>query len=492
MKKIRISGLICIGLTLFLFIACKSDFEEQVLDFVQDKSIDQKEYETITKTIASSTDREYAKFKTKGVVDNQKVVKYIVNLCKIDGFSINPDKIWQPNLTKEKIKFNINVFVENSGSMNGYLDDPNTQFKNSVYSLLSRLKLFVDDDSLNLYFVNSKDKLLYKNASVSDIELFKNILNPTEFKQIAHQMHTSLGSTDLNDLVKRNIAKVDNKNLSVFISDCIYSPGNGIDANQFLADQKNGVFLTFASELKNKSLAIILLQVKGSFKGVYFDHDNRNIPIENNIERPFYIWFIGTSEQINAIYEDKMIERIDGGYLHKLAVQKIDDIQRFNNKIQPNPKIGSFSNRELRDFIIEDSRIETNGKDEGYFGFNVAVNYSNSIQNSEFFMDKSNYKISNPNYTFDIIETSKTPGYTHIIKFKTKNLVEEDLELKMIGKCPSWVINSTSNDDSGIATDNVEQSKTFGLKYLVEGVCDAFYKTSDSDEIYSIKITIKK
>lgn len=492
MKKIGITTLIFICLILLLFTNCKSDLEQQILDFAQDKSIDQKEYESITKTIASSTDREYAKFKTKGVVDNQKVVKYIVGICKEDGFTIQIDEIWQPNLTKEKIKFNINVFVENSGSMNGYLDDPNTQFKNSVYSLLSRLKLFVDDDSLNLYFVNSNDKLLYMNASVSDIEMFKDILNPTQFQHLAHQMHASLGSTDLNDLVKRSINKVDKNNLSVFISDCIYSPGRGIDANQFLADQKNGVFLNFASELKKRSLAIILLQVKGNFKGTYFDHNNNRIPILANIERPFYIWFIGTDRQIEAISNSKMIEQIEGGYSHKLAIQRISDLPDLKFKIQPNPKIGSFSNHQIGNLIIEDARIEKDGNNKGYFGFNIAVDFSNSIQDREFFLDKTNYSISNSQYNYEIEETNKIPGYTHIIRFKTNQLVEEDLQLSIIGKCPSWVINSSSTNDSQIASDSDEQSKTFGLKFLVEGVCDAFYRTSDSDIINSFKITIKK
>src|SRR5690606_5908169 len=97
-------------------------------------------------------------------------------------------------LLSEQETFNINVFLENSGSMNGYLNDPNTQFKNSVYSLLTRLKLFADKDSLNLYLVNKEDQLIYGNASNSDVEGFKDILNPASFSKISKG---KTGETDI-------------------------------------------------------------------------------------------------------------------------------------------------------------------------------------------------------------------------------------------------------------------------------------------------------
>jgi hypothetical protein len=83
-------------------------------------------------------------------------------------------------------------------------------------------------------------------------------------------------------------------------------------------------------------------------------------------------------------------------------------------------------------------------------------------------------------------------GYSHILKLKTNKLLDETLKIDVIGKTPNWVYLSTSEDDSGIAIDNLEKQKTFGFKYLVEGVCDAFYPKSKSNVISSIDITIKK
>jgi hypothetical protein len=82
--------------------------------------------------------------------------------------------------------------------------------------------------------------------------------------------------------------------------------------------------------------------------------------------------------------------------------------------------------------------------------------------------------------------------FTHILKLQTNELREEVLKIYIDGKTPSWVFNSTSIDDINILNDKSEQRKTFGLKYLIEGIIEAFYPKSNSNTINSISITIKK
>jgi len=66
------------------------------------------------------------------------------------------------------------------------------------------------------------------------------------------------------------------------------------------------------------------------------------------------------------------------------------------------------------------------------------------------------------------------------------------LTINLIAKPPKWIYEYSSNDDSKILSDESEQRKTFGLKYMLEGVSDAFYPKTHSNAIASIKITIKK
>ena len=485
-------------LTLLFFSGCSSEFkqfQEQALGFAAgDNEIDQEEFSKLVNLIEQSDENQFQKFKAKaGTIDSSRVVSYLIEYFSAKKLSITEAKIWQlKNVAKTSEAFNINVFLENSGSMNGYLNDPNTQFKNSVFSLLTRLKLFDYKDSLNLFFINKDEQFLFGNASNNDVMAFNDMLNPASFKQISNGR---TGESDINELIKRCISKVNDKNLSVFISDCIYSPGKSRpDATKYLKEQKYKIFLNFATEIKNRNsnLSVIMLHLKGGYKGIYYDRQNHEIKFDNLIERPFYIWFIGTKPQIEKVIQSKLLEHLDGGYINKTILQPaINEVVK--RKIISKPLHGTFNRSNLKNYIIEKSTT-TNG----LFGFELAVDFSNGIQDVSYYSDTANYNLSNGKYKLEIKEiTDKSntnfSGYSHLFKLTTNEIRDEEvLKIDLIGKTPKWVYNYTSKDDSKILIDESEQQKTFGLKDLLEGVSDAFYPQSKHNSIATISITIKK
>jgi hypothetical protein len=481
---------------------CKSEFEqfnEQALASASDDNqIDLKEFTELVNLIKQSDERGFQQFKEEsGKIDSSKVVSYLLKYFSAKKLTITEADIWQPkNVAAIPEAININVFLENSGSMNGYLNDPNTQFKNSVYSLLTRLKLFVNQDSLNLFFINKEDQLLFGNASNNDVEAFKDILDPTSFSKISKG---KTGETDINQLIKRCISKVNAKNMSVFISDCIYSPGKSRpDAKLYLSEQKHGIYLNFATEIRdrNSNLSVIILHLKGGFKGTYYDRLNNKIVFDNLIERPFYIWFIGTKTQIEKVVQSKLLEELDGSYINKTIFQPaINEVVRY--KIMSNPLHGTFDRKNLVNNVIEKPTKSKGNQNLGLFGFTIAVDFSKGIQDASYYLDTSNYNVSNGTYKLVIeeIKDKSNPnlsGFTHLLKLQTNEIREEVLKIELIGKAPSWIYDYTSDDDSRILIDKSEQQKTFGLKYLVEGVSEAFYPKSNLNSIYTISITIKK
>lgn len=480
---------------------CKSEtdnFNDKALAFAKDGKIDQEEFGQLISIVQKSSDRAFQQFKTdRNTVDNSKVLSY---LLKDKRLNLAETDIWHlPASHKSetfKETFNINVFIENSGSMNGYVNDPSTQFKNSVYSLLTRLKLFVNQDSLNLFFINQEDQLMFANASNADLEKFKGFLNPAAFSKISQG---KTAQTDINELIKRCLQKVNDRNLSVFISDCIYSPGKSkTDATMFLGEQKQSIYLHFASELKakNSNLAVLILQLKGGFKGTYYDHQNNKLKFDNPVERPFYMWFIGTPSQIKKLVASRLLEELDGGYQNK-AIFMPPNQESVAYRILPKPLHGTFDRTNLPNNIIEKPEPSHNDRDKGLFAFTVAADFSNLIQDPSYYIDSSNYLLSNPKYTLNIepITDKNDPllaKYTHLLKLQTQEISNENLTINLIAKPPKWIYEYSSNDDSKILSDESEQRKTFGLKYMLEGVSDAFYPKTHSNAIASIKITIKK
>ena len=83
-------------------------------------------------------------------------------------------------------------------------------------------------------------------------------------------------------------------------------------------------------------------------------------------------------------------------------------------------------------------------------------------------------------------------GYTHLFRLHTSNLKNEILIINVVAKVPSWIYATTSYDDRNIENDISEQQKTFGFKYMVEGLCNAFYRRSEANITHTISLTINR
>jgi hypothetical protein len=92
-------------------------------------------------------------------------------------------------------------------------------------------------------------------------------------------------------------------------------------------------------------------------------------------------------QQISSILNKKVLDNIKGGYSNRLVLQSIKEISEPNYKILYSPKIGSFSAKQLNAKIISDASASKDNQNKGLFGFNVAVDFSNSLQDANYFLD---------------------------------------------------------------------------------------------------------
>ena len=98
----------------------------------------------------------------------------------------------------------------------------------------------------------------------------------------------------------------------------------------------------------------------------------------------------------------------------------------------------------------------------------------------------------------EIIQSSKKndpslSSYSHIINLNTSSVRNEMLKVRVLGKTPNWVVQSTSIDDTMIERNqDDEKSKTFGLQYLIGGIKNAYFPDSTSSFLNTLSISIKK
>lgn len=107
------------------------------------------------------------------------------------------------------LKPNLNIFIENSGSMNGYVQNQ-SDFRDDLYAYVDRLSK--EANKTNLYYINSQVIPIHEN-----IENFFAGLNATSFKA-AGGNHTQ---SDIVDMMKFMLNRSSNNTVTLFASDCI-------------------------------------------------------------------------------------------------------------------------------------------------------------------------------------------------------------------------------------------------------------------------------
>lgn len=479
-------------------VSCKTNFEkinDQANNFASnDKRIDQKEYETLIEQIRNSDERGFQTMKSEsGEIDHGKVSAYLIKYFTAKGLALAPSDIWQPtNQSSVASGFTIDVFLENSASMDGYVNTSSTAFKATVLDLLTNLKNSASTDTLNLSYINSTVIPVKIAATKEDITDFYQNLNTANFRTQGGKR----GSSDIGQMLRQILSQSDAGHLSVLVSDYVFSPG-GKNAATYLAGQRSQIRSEFlAAKNRNPDLSVAILQGLATFQGTYYD---RNDQEHKNLdtERPYYVWLIGSSAQIRTLMDSKILEQTRNAYTNKLVIQSATEAEQPNFKIQYRPRIGEFDAKALPQGIIADAQASRDDRTRGIFEFHVAVDFSNSRQDVSYFLDSTNYQVSNKAYSLKIKPIMdkndvSLNGYSHILTLRTNELKEEPLMIEVTGKVPQWVYSSTSEDDTQIEADANEAGKTFGFSYLVEGVADAFYPRAQNNTLYTIPLAIKR
>ncbi len=357
----------------------------------------------------------------------------------------------------------VNVYIENSGSMDGYVQDGVTEFEDAIHNYLIDMKLSQITDSLNLFYINNK--IIPQG---SDISAFIKDLTPASFKDKGGDR----GSTDIADVFKSVLSETDENDISIMVTDGIFSPGRGVNANPYLLRQQTEIKNTMGKYLDSlPNTALLIYQLSSQFNGIFYNRQDDKIPI--NTQRPYYIWVIGDVKHINNLRSKVADSKFKGG-----GVQNLFSITSGNQKVDYAVKMGSgnFSlDKKSPKNTIVNLRKDTKGK-QNKVRFSVNANLSGFLLDDAYLLDDSNYEMNNNNYALNIKKApSNNHGYTHLFDLSSDNVHKGRLSIKLKSHIPQWV--EDINDDDG--SEHVE-GKTYGIKHQVHGVYEAFTFTDNS------------
>jgi hypothetical protein len=389
-------------------------------------------------------------------------------------------------------KANYNVYIENSGSMNGYVCI-GSDFKNAVLGLITDLKSKNITDTLSIYYVNKQICPKQINALPQEIEYFFKNLNPTSFSNSGCGTNTSF----MPEIIKKAVTTNPNT-VNILVSDFIFSDSLG-SSPQYLESARYTVKLYLADELKQRDFSTIVLKLNSQFEGYYYVESKRPLKIDlknKNIRRPYYIMIFGNQEKLQL-------------FLSKI---KFNDYKGFENSyslltpanIKPNAKlirtnrIGDFEiEQPSTKLVINNAKAGGRNADQNTFQFSIAANLEFLKIDDSYLSSPANYDISS-NYTITSIlpntdETNESlKGFTHIFTISTFDLkLMQDVSIQLKSKLPNWVTESSTIDDSN-PFDSLKQHQTFGFDYLIRGLSGAYTDRYSGKEQFSISIKVSK
>jgi hypothetical protein len=391
---------------------------------------------------------------------------------------------------------NINVYIENSGSMDGYVNG-RTEFKDAIRDLLVNLKYYYDEKNIKIYFINSE----VHSAVGYDLSAFAENINTLWY--VGDRAHSKL-----NNIFRQVLSRTDNHTVSILFSDYIYSIA-GQNTVSLLSDEKSltkDAFLT-KSKKDKVPLATNIIKMKSKFKGEYYPYigDSYHFPID--IQRPYYICIFGNQEILND-FNSKPKLNVENftGFENKYVLSSEDPKNMFYSVLNFSYNDGRFKIDRAcsrKDYVHGIKELKSLRGSDGVC-FALAVDFSKVQAENDYICNPSNYEIPTDNFivekVFPLVSRDlhssdwnmvkdHNPTHAILLRSTTKKLNNTEVSFVLKKHTPQWVYNSHTEDDT--ARPNLS-TKTFGLKYWVEGIAEA-YETiyPENKNYFECSISIK-
>lgn len=360
-----------------------------------------------------------------------------------------------PSAASKQVKPKVKVFLENSGSMDGYMCN-GSELKDGIYNYLSAINNYAD--TMQLYYINSK--LIPQRSSLNQ---YIHNLTPANFKQAGGDRAFS----NIPQLFETFLSQISENTIGIYISDCILDiPDHA--APDFLNITRTDIHNLFTNKGKIiNDLAVCVYQLESKFKGNYYYPKGGAKAYEG--KRPYYMIIVGKRSLLANLRCDVSDETITHGVKNYCAFSS-----------------ACGANAILRKGGSTTDQLKLKIKKGGRYYFDVLVDFDGTLQDAKYLSDVNNYEwINTTKLSIENISqvTSSASEYSHVMTLSVDDNVFSDMvQLKNAG-LPEWV--KASSDPKG---DIIENSKTFGIDCIIGGISDAFPQKKIAD----YKLNIKK
>ncbi len=462
-----------------LLLSCRStnqDLENLVRrDLNSENKIDEEEFKEILNFISQNKSK-YPSLYDNGKLSSFKVQDYIISAYP--NLELSRDDFQEGQKT-ELVKNILSVFIENSASLDGYVQGK-TNFKQDLYRFLSDLRAEGFAQEINLNYINSKTPIIKENANDDELRDYFEELNPQNFRNAGGNR----GSSELSNIFKRVLDKVDKKKISILISDCVFSPGKGLDATNFLESEQSTIKLAVRNKLDSfPDLAILGIMMKSEFNGSYYNQLNQPKKL-TQVSRPYYIWIMSDVTYMNDFINSRTFYRCnDCPY----AVYSDNDFDP-SYQLKRYPRKGNYKIKS--DHSIKFESLEERGKDKGLFGFTVELDLSGLLISKDLIQDKSAYEFSEA-YLIDSIFWTDKRNQIDYFMISDDPKTSNEVGLSLSFQNPKWIERANISDDRSLEQNNsFLLDKTLGIENMFDGILDAYMFNQNKSDYFNLSISV--
>lgn len=342
----------------------------------------------------------------------------------------------------------IKLYVENSGSMDGYMFD-GSELKDAVYSYVSGLQ--THSDTTELYFVNNNAYNV--KAPLQDVIY---AMSPKTF----HNSPGDKANTDIADIFNIVLSQLEENSVSILVTDAILDLPSG--ATAFFLTKQTQIKSIFENYLKtNPNFAIEIFRMSSRFNGKYY-YTGGSVALTDQ-QRPYYMFVLGDKQALSAANGIVAKSQIQHGVENYYAYSSYTQVPFVVLNKKKNGHGGQF------DVRLQQRAVPVIAK----------VDLQYTLHDEEFLKEPTLYTVAFGDDSIkikSIKELPKEPEYTHAFTLTLpENAKEGSVNLYFCPPpYPLWLEDANDDlSDASVATT----MKTTGIKYIIEGISDAFAST---------------
>lgn len=404
----------------------------------------------------------------------------------------------------------VNIYIENSGSMYAYMDK-----QSAFYNMLTDFVVqFNDkDQAFDYYLINDKEFLVddlegskKNSSSVYDRKQhLESWLNPTKMRSKGNPASSRLMEV-VNKIGQASIADCEPRML---VSDFIYSVTDNANMEKEMNKVQSNMSLIF-NDVAKAGLGILMIKFDSEFNGNYYPRNSPNKGYKYSGRRPFYCWMIGPPAYLNQFPSTYSIGRLPGYESHALIAPKAGGELPYSIMPYSGKPTGEFVAEPKGKGVVVKSlvRVEpTTRGDRAGLRMAVGVDMGGLNVPEDYLSNPANYRVDGAtgedNWRVASIERGReldrldegrlSQPPTHLLVLEADGLKarERNLEIKLLDKPDEWLTASHTESDLEPEIDAIA-GKTFGFRYLVDGVWDAYHPRKDELLFFSLPITLER